>query len=288
MRPHIWIVLVGVLVLFVAPGRLAAQDPVESPDDWIELDPEYTLYVQVPAGRIVIALSKNLAQNHVNQMKTLAREHYFDGLPFARVIGGFIAQAGDEAEERKTLGTAAEYLEAEFDESFSEDLNFVPLRVPDEYGEQTGFIDGFPAMRSLSENRVWLTGCTGAVGMPRGNDPNSARAGFWIALQSVRFNDRNNTIFGRVVGRSMDYAALMPRASRDDESSWTIIESVRVAADLPIEQRTPLEIRNTSAANFPAFLESERTNTNPWYVTESMRLDVCTRFLVCTRAASKD
>lgn len=282
MRTRNLLILVCLMAELVLPAALGAQARPDSAAGWIAIDPEYTLYVDVPAGRIVIALSKKLALNHVRQMKILAREHYFDGLPFHRVIGGFVAQAGDMATEPKDLGSAAKSLEPRFDEPWSEDLRFVPLSAPDEYQEQTGFIDGFPAMRSLSENRVWLTGCPGMVGMPRDDDPKSAAAGFAIALGSNRYNDRNGTRFGRVVD-GLDIARMMRRANVDDPSTWTLIDSVRVAADLPPELRTPLEIRNTNAAGFAAYLASQRIPDDPWYVTQTIRLDVCTTWIVPTR-----
>jgi len=262
MRARNLLILVCLLTELVLPAALCSQARPDSAADWIAIDPEYILYVDVPAGRIVIALSKKLAQNHVSQMKILAREHYFDGLPFHRVIGGFVAQAGDMAKEPRDLGSAAKSLEPRFDEPWSEDLHFVPLGAPDEYQEQTGFIDGFPAMRSLSENRVWLTGCPGMVGMPRDDDPKSAAAGFAIALGSNRYNDRNGTRFGRVVD-GLDIARMMRRANVDDPSTWTLIDSVRVAA-----------ARASDAARDPQY-ECGRLPRLPCISTDSGQSVVC-------------
>jgi peptidylprolyl isomerase len=58
-------------------------------------DLENTLYLDVPAGRVVIEMRPDLAPNHVAQIKRLAREHFYDGVPFHRVIPGFMAQTGD-------------------------------------------------------------------------------------------------------------------------------------------------------------------------------------------------
>ncbi len=58
-------------------------------------DQENTLYVDVPFGRVVIAMRPDLAPNHVAQIKTLARRGFYDGVPFHRVIDGFMAQTGD-------------------------------------------------------------------------------------------------------------------------------------------------------------------------------------------------
>jgi peptidylprolyl isomerase len=58
-------------------------------------DLENTLYLDVPDGRVVIAMRPDLAPNHVAQIKALARRGFYDGVPFHRVIDGFMAQTGD-------------------------------------------------------------------------------------------------------------------------------------------------------------------------------------------------
>ena len=56
---------------------------------------EDTLYLDVPAGRVVIALRPDLAPGHVARIKELARAGFYDGIAFHRVIAGFMAQTGD-------------------------------------------------------------------------------------------------------------------------------------------------------------------------------------------------
>ncbi|MDB5359733.1 MAG: peptidyl-prolyl cis-trans isomerase [Rhodospirillales bacterium] len=58
-------------------------------------DLENTLYLDIPAGRVVIALRPDLAPNHVARIKELVRKGFYDGLSFHRVIPGFMAQTGD-------------------------------------------------------------------------------------------------------------------------------------------------------------------------------------------------
>src|SRR5260370_28198568 len=59
------------------------------------MDKENTLYIDLKDGRVVIEMLPNLAPNHVKQIKKLAREGKHDGVPFHRVIEGFMAQTGD-------------------------------------------------------------------------------------------------------------------------------------------------------------------------------------------------
>ncbi len=58
-------------------------------------DPENTLIMQLKAGRVVIELRPDLAPRHVARIKELARQGFYDGTPFHRVIPGFMAQGGD-------------------------------------------------------------------------------------------------------------------------------------------------------------------------------------------------
>lgn len=74
---------VMVAVVFLAHGEAFA------------LDPENTLYLDLKDGRVVIELRPDLAPNHVARIKELAREHFYDGIVFHRVIDGFMAQTGD-------------------------------------------------------------------------------------------------------------------------------------------------------------------------------------------------
>jgi peptidylprolyl isomerase len=64
-------------------------------------DLENTLYLDVPAGRVVIELKPDLAPGHVARIKELAREGFYDGLTFHRVIDGFMAQTGGSGQKLK-------------------------------------------------------------------------------------------------------------------------------------------------------------------------------------------
>ena len=66
-----------------------------SPSDWRPLDPNNTLYVELPAGRVVIELAPAFAPLHVTNIKTLARAGYFNGLSVIREQDNYVAQWGD-------------------------------------------------------------------------------------------------------------------------------------------------------------------------------------------------
>ena len=76
------------------------------------MDKENTLYIDLKDGRVVIEMRPDLAPNHVKQIKKLAREGKYDGVPFHRVIEGFMAQTGDPTGTGS--GGMGELLKSEF------------------------------------------------------------------------------------------------------------------------------------------------------------------------------
>src|SRR5882762_1326719 len=78
------------------------------------VDPENTILITTTKGRIVIKLRTDLAPKHAERIKTLAREKFYDGVPFHRVIAGFMAQTGDGQNFNGTGGSKYPDLKAEF------------------------------------------------------------------------------------------------------------------------------------------------------------------------------
>ena len=76
------------------------------------LDPENTIYLDLPTGRVVIQMRPDLAPNHVARIKELVRQHFYDGLVFHRVIPDFMAQTGDPRGDG--TGGSGKKLKAEF------------------------------------------------------------------------------------------------------------------------------------------------------------------------------
>lgn len=79
------------------------------------LDPENTLYLDLPAGRVVIQLRPDLAPHHVARIKELTRKGFYDGLAFHRVIPGFMAQTGDPRGDG--TGGSGQKIKAEFNKA---------------------------------------------------------------------------------------------------------------------------------------------------------------------------
>jgi cyclophilin family peptidyl-prolyl cis-trans isomerase len=77
-------------------------------------DPDNTLIVETTPGRIIIKLYGDVAPGHAERLKQLAREGFYDDVPFHRVIDGFMAQTGDGQHGNGTGGSPHPDLRAEF------------------------------------------------------------------------------------------------------------------------------------------------------------------------------
>lgn len=247
--------------------------------DWRPLDPEQLLYLDLPAGRVVIELAPDFAPKHVANIKALVREGYFDGSAILRAQDNYVVQWGRPEEDARPIRTAQKLLKAEFDRPVDPALPFTPLPDPDTYASSVGFTAGFPAARR--QGRTWLTHCYGSVGVGRDNDADSGGGTELYAVigQSPRQLDRNITLVGRVV-QGMELLSVMPRGKGDlgfyqTAAERTPIRSVRVAADLPAAERSELEALRTDSKTFAALVESRRNRRDAWYKVPAGRIGIC-------------
>ena len=123
--------------------------------DWRPLDPENTLYLDLPAGRVVIELAPRFAPLHVASIKALARARYFDGLPVMRVQDNYVVQWGGP-DHAHPVPDGVGPLPPEFDSPLPPHMEFTPLTDGDVYAPEVGFSGGLPVARSKSAQRAWL------------------------------------------------------------------------------------------------------------------------------------
>lgn len=100
------------ILAFILVALLGVTPMTAVADQTAGLDPENTIYLDLPSGRVVIKLRPDLAPNHVARIKELTRKHFYDGLNFHRVIPGFMAQTGDPRGDG--TGGSGQRLKAEF------------------------------------------------------------------------------------------------------------------------------------------------------------------------------
>jgi peptidylprolyl isomerase len=139
---------------------LACATPAFSQQSPAGADPQNTVLLDTTQGRVVIKLRADLAPQHAERIKRLAREKYYDNVPFHRVIAGFMAQTGDGERGDGTGGSKYPNLPAEFSN--------VPFK-------------------------------RGTVGMARAQSPNSANSQFFIMYGEGSFLNGKYTVIGEVV-----------------------------------------------------------------------------------------
>ena len=135
-----------VVAMTAANGAAAAEDA------------ENTLYMELKDGRVVIALRADVAPGHVARVKELARDGFYDGIVFHRVIPGFMAQSGDPTGTGRG-GSGLGQLKAEFSDA--------------------------PFVR-------------GTVGAARSSSPNSADSQFFITFKNTSHLNGQYTVWGQV------------------------------------------------------------------------------------------
>jgi peptidylprolyl isomerase len=123
------------------------------------LDPQNAIVIELKDGNVLIELLPKVAPKHVERIKTLVKQKFYDGIVFHRVIDGFMAQTGDPTGTGMG-GSKLPNLKAEFSDE--------------------------PHIR-------------GALSMARAASPDSANSQFFIVTKDSRFLDRQYTVWGRVI-----------------------------------------------------------------------------------------
>ena len=258
------------------PEVLAASTPT----DWRPLDPENTLYVELPRGRVVIELAPGFAPLHVANIKTLTRARYFDSLGIIRVQDNYVAQWGDP-DNRHPLPPGIGKVAPEFDSPLPAAMHFTRLPDGDIYAPEVGFSDGLPAARSPALHRTWLTHCYGMVGVGRDMDVQSGSgAELYVVIgHAPRHLDRNVALVGRVL-QGVELLSALPRGSDamgfySKTEAPTLIKSIRIAADVAEAQRSHLEVIRTDSAAFAALIESRRNRPEEFFKVPAGHIDLC-------------
>ena len=254
------------------------------PGDWRPLDPDNTLYLELPSGRVVIEMAPGFAPNHVRNIKALAREHYFDGLAILRSQDNFVVQWGDPNEDNDTarqVKHAQPTLAAEFTVPVASDIHFTRMPDRDGYAPEVGHANGFPAGRDPKAGRTWLAHCYGMVGVARGNESGSGGGTslYVVTGHAPRQLDRNNTVVGRVVA-GMPLLSTLPRGPApmgfyDKPELHVPIVAIKVAADVPEAERARLEVMRTDSPAYQAVLDAQRNRGGPWNKYSPGYLDLC-------------
>lgn len=230
--------------------------------------------------RVVIALAPDLAPAHVTAVKALVAAKFFDNKTIVRSQDNYVAQWGDGA-AALAAGLPGAKMPAEFDKVMGSDFRPFSSSDGDVYAKRVGLWRNWPVAWDPATKRAWLPHCYGMIGAGRDEASDSGGPAEMYAVNghAPRHLDRNVTLFGRVV-RGMEHLATLPRGTQaigfyGETQSKPKIISVRLASDLPTEQREALQILRTDHAIYSQILESRRNRRDSWTLYKAGRLEIC-------------
>lgn len=250
-------------------------------EEWRQLVPENTLYMDVGGSTVVFELAPELAPNTVRNIRTLVREGFFDGLSINRVQDNYVVQWGDpDAEDpakQRKQGVPAT-LAPEFGIPAA-GTAFTPIPGPDGFGEP-GFVNGFAATRK--DGAVWATHCYAALGVGRAEAADSGNGSelYVVIGHAPRHLDRNVTIVGRAIS-GVEALSSLKRGSGalgfyETAAERVPITRIRLGSDVPAGERLDIEIMRTDSASFARYVDTRAHRTRDgWFVHEPGFIDLC-------------
>lgn len=267
------LVLIAAAAALLLAGTAEAQTsrpaptppPPPSPAALRAVAADNLLVIDTTKGRVLVELAPQIAPLHVERIKLLAKQGFYDNIPWHRVIDWFMAQTGDP------LGTgegqsAYPDLKAEFTFRRGADLPFTPVAQP--AGALIGFVGSLPVqtqpdalMPGTTDGKVhaWGLYCPGVAGMARDEGNDTANSQFFLMRQAYPSLDKRYTVWGRVVS-GLDVV----RALKAGTEPAGIVQEpdrmtrVRLAADLPEAERPTVRVLDTTSEDFRRVVERTR------------------------------
>jgi peptidylprolyl isomerase len=269
---------------FAAPLTMSELLASSQDSDWREADADNLLYMTLSTGQVVIELAPLFAPRLTANIRSLARERYWDDLSINRAQDNYVVQWGDPSAEdpkSKKPTKVPETLAAEFERALDKKVPFTVLKDGDIYAPEVGFSDGFPAARDPRGKKMWLTHCYGAVGAGR-NTPAESGPGmelFAVIGHAPRHLDRNISLVGRVID-GMEHLSSLPRGTGplgfyEKPAQRITIKSIRLGRDVPGKDRGRWQVLRTDTPLFQKVIESRRHRPEEWFHHRAGRIELC-------------
>ena len=217
--------------------------------EWRTVDPQNLLVIDTAKGRILVEMIPEVAPQSVARIKELAKEHFYDGLTFHRVVSGFMAQGGDPKGTGEG-GSSKPNLPGEF--AFRRGAGMPYTKLTGGSGLEDGFVKSMAVRGQNGDLAVmtadgkvsgWGLWCSGTAGMARANEPDSANSQFYLMLGFNAGLERKYTPWGRVlIGQDVAKALKVGEPAVNPDK----MTSIRVAADLPADQQPKVQVVDTA------------------------------------------
>ena len=282
-----WLLLASAALLTAAapppkklltPNDIVTSAPASA---WRTIPSEDLLVMDLArGGRIVLQLAPAFAPVHVANIRALARGNYWDGATIYRVQDNYVAQWGlNESDKPWPSGVTAKP-PAEYTRSLK-GLRITPLGSPDPYAPGAGFADGWPVAYSAKGGWADLAHCYASVGVGRDLSPDTGTGGELYAVigHGPRQLDRVIALVGRVI-EGIDRLSTLPRGTEalgfyKDKAQYVPIARIRVASDIPANERPTYEYMDTGSATFARYLKLRANRHDDFYIRPAGGVDLC-------------
>ncbi|MHA6316537.1 peptidylprolyl isomerase [Altererythrobacter sp. CAU 1778] len=287
-----------------SPGEIVAEAPAA---EWVTIAPENLLVMTLApdakgnSRQVVIQLMPApFSQGWVDNIRTLARAKWYDGIAVVRVQDNYVVQWGDPNNDNPEANGPAkplpEGLKVMGEDEYVLGDNPNPaycnhhvcppnaqvrlgnFRTFEPYAVGA-FTKGWPV--GLAGNQAWPVHCYGMVGVGRGYSPDTGTGAelYTVIGHAPRHLDRNIALVGRVV-EGIEHLSSLPRGTGalgfyETAEERVPIESIRVASDLPEADQPGFEYLSTEGETFARYAKARANRRDPFFIQPAGGADIC-------------
>ena len=264
--------LAAFAVLPAAAQTAAAPSPADpAPEDWKAIPDNEMLVMTLQGGRqVFIRLAPRYAPAHVANIRKLAEAHWWDGTSVYRVQDNYVTQWGGGDDKTALPPGVIETPPAEYEWPGFDAVKSFAFARPDSYAAKTGLsADGWPLANYGAVSS--LTHCYSMVGVARDLAPSTGSGAelYTVIGHAPRPLDRNIAIVGRIV-EGMQWLSSLPRGTAQlgvyaKDQAPTPILSVRLASQLPQDERPRFQYRATDNPRFAAWIKARENRDGAFF-----------------------
>ncbi len=272
---------------YVTPASVVA---AAQPEEWVAIKPDDLLIMELaPAedgsGRYVVIqlMPPPFSQPWVENIRTLARAGWWDGLSIYRSVDNWVVQWGDVTEEKAlpegVVSPDSSYVKNGVHRMLHTEAT--PILSSDTFAPQTRYWQGWPIASGLQSLSAWPIHCYAHVGVARDLAPDTGTGSELYAVigHAPRQLDRNIAVVGRVI-EGMQFLSTLPRGtgeagvyeSREED---TPIVSVRLASDHPDGATFAYEYLDTASESFARYVHVLANRNDAFYTVPAGGVDIC-------------
>lgn len=271
-----------------SPGDIIA---AASASEWIAIAPEDLLVMTLapkadgdPREVVIQLMPPPFSQGWVENIRTLARAEWYDGIAVTRVQDNYVVQWGDpngddEARAKPLPKGLSSTSETEYLSERRRSETTWLKTATESYAPHHGFFAGWPI--AWNAGNAWPVHCYGMVGVGRGMSPDTGSGAelYTVIGHAPRHLDRNIALVGRVV-EGIEHLSSLPRGTGplgfyEDPAQNVPVLSIRVASDLPDGERPRFEYLSTDGATFARYADARANRRDPFFIVPAGGVDIC-------------